>query len=159
MKAGPPARLMPELIAIAYTEETVAAQAAAELDRCAAEIPLDPDAVGVIVAERNGNHQLLTSRHPGATAAWSKFWGVIFGVVMNEAEPSELDLSFRQQVKGLLRPGSSVLMVAVDRVHPTTILAAVSQYGGNHISCPLGNGPLANMTSAESRTAEFRKEH
>jgi uncharacterized membrane protein len=150
---------MPELIAIAYTEETVAAQAAAELDRCAAEIPLDPDAVGVIVAERNGTHQLLTSRHPGATAAWSKFWGVVFGVVMNEAEPSELDLSFRQQVKGLLRPGSSVLMVAVDRVSPATILAAVSQYGGTHISCRLGSGPLARMTTAPRRTVEFRKEH
>src|ERR1043166_1988830 len=88
---------MPELIAIAYTEETVAAQAAAELARCAAEITLDPDAVGVIVAEKNGNHQLLTSRHPGATAAWSRFWGVIFSVVMNEEEASGLDLGVRQQ--------------------------------------------------------------
>jgi uncharacterized membrane protein len=129
---------MPELIAIAYTEETVAAQAAAELDRCAAEIPLDPDAVGVIVAEKNGNHQLLTSRHPGATAAWSRFWGVIFSVVMNEAEPSELDLSFRQQLKGLLRPGSSVLLVAVKHVTDETILATVSQYGGKPLTCPLG---------------------
>jgi uncharacterized membrane protein len=129
---------MPELIAIAYTEETVAAQAAAELDRCAAEIPLDPDAIGVIVAEKNGNHQLLTSRHPGATAAWSRFWGVIFSVVMNEAEPSELDLGFRQQVKGLLRPGSSVLLVAVKRVTRETILATVSQYGGKPLTCPLG---------------------
>jgi uncharacterized membrane protein len=129
---------MPELIAIAYAEETVAAQAAAELDRCAAEIPLDPDAIGVIVAEKNGNHQLLTSRHPGATAAWSRFWGVIFGVVMNEAEPSELDLAFRQQVKGLLRPGSSVLLVAVKRVTAETILATVSQYGGKPLTCPLG---------------------
>jgi len=128
---------MPELIAIAYTEETVAAQAAAELDRCAAEIPLDPDAIGVIVAEKNGNHQLLTSRHPGATATWSRFWGVVFGVVMNEAEPSELDLSFRQQVKGLLRPGSSVLLVAVKRVTREPVLAAVSQYGGKPLACPL----------------------
>lgn len=129
---------MPELIAIAYTEETVAAQAAAELDRCALEIPLDPDAIAVIVAEKNGNHQLLTSRHPGATAAWSRFWGVIFGVVMNESEPSEIDLSFRQQVNGLLRPGSSVLLVAVKRVAAETILAAVSQYGGKPLTCSLG---------------------
>ena len=129
---------MPELLAIAYTEETVAGQAAAELDRCAAEIPLDPDAIGIIVAEKNGNHQLLTSRHPGATAAWSRFWGVIFGVVMNESEPSELDLSFRQQVRGLLRPGSSVLLVAVERVTAETVLAAVSQYGGKPLTCPLG---------------------
>jgi len=131
---------MPELIAIAYTEETVAAQAAAELHRCAAEIPLDPDAVSVIVAEKNGNHQLLTSRHPGATAAWSRFWGLIFSVVMNEAEPSELDLSFRQQVRGLLLPGSSVLLVASGRETREEILAAVSQYGGKPLFCPLGAG-------------------
>jgi len=136
---------MPELIAIAYAEETVAAQAAAELDRCAAEIRLDPDAIGVIVAERNGNHQLLTSRHPGATAAWSRFWGVIFSVVMNEAEPSQLDLSFRQQVKGLLRPGSSVLLVAVKQVTEGTILAAVSQYGGKPLTCPLGAETTAGL--------------
>jgi len=136
---------MPELIAIAYTEETIAAQAAAELERCAAEIPLDPDAIGVIVAEKNGNHRLLTSRHPGAMTAWSRFWGVIFGVVMNEAEPSALDLGFRQQVKGLLRPGSSVLLVAVRRVPRETVVAAVSQYGGKPLTCPLGAEVTAGL--------------
>jgi|GEM_PF-1097737 len=144
---------MPKLIAIAYTEETVAAQAAAELERCAAEIPLDPDAVGVIVAEKNGNHQLLTSRHPGATAAWSRFWGVIFGVVMNEAEPSELDLSFRQQVKGLLRPGSSVLLVAVRRITQETVLTAVSQYGGKALTCPLGAEAPSSLSPSDSDPA------
>jgi uncharacterized membrane protein len=141
---------MPELIAIAYTEETVAAQAAAELDRCAAEIPLDPDAICVIVAEKNGNHQLLTSRHPGATAAWSRFWGVIFSVVMNEEEPSGLDLGFRQQVKGLSRPGSSVLLVAVGRVAQEPVLAAVSQYGGKPLTCPLD----ADVTAGLGRISE-----
>jgi uncharacterized membrane protein len=136
---------MSELIAIAYTEETVAAQAAAELDRCATEILLDPDAIGVIVAEKNGNHQLMTSRHPGATAAWSRFWGVIFGIVMNEEEPSELDLSFRQQVKGLLRPGSSVLLVVVRRTARESVLAAVSQYGGKPLTCPLGTEATAGL--------------
>jgi uncharacterized membrane protein len=136
---------MPELIAIAYTEETVAPQAAAELERCAAEISLDPDAIGVIVAEKNGNHQLLTSSHPGATAAWSRFWGVTFGVVMNEAEPSGLDLDFRQLVKGLLRPGSSVLLVAVRRPIRDSVLAAVSQYGGTSLTCPLGSDVTAGL--------------
>jgi len=136
---------MPELIAIAYTEETIAAQAAAELDRCAAEISLDPDAIAVIVAEKNGNHQLLTSRHPGATAAWSRFWGAIFTLVMNEAEPSDLDLTFRQQVKGMLRPGSSVLLVAVKRVTKETILGTVSQYGGKPLTCPLGTEATAGL--------------
>ena len=136
---------MPNLIVIAYADETVAAQAAAELERCSTEIGLDPDAVGVIVGERDGKHQLLTSRHPGATAAWTRFWGALFGALMNEAEPSELDRSFRQRVKGLLRPGSSALLVAVDRVSPATVLAAVSQYGGSHLSYPLDDDAAAGL--------------
>lgn len=98
----------------------------------------------MIVAEKNGNHQLLTSPL-GATAAWSRFWGVIFGVVMNKAEPSGIDLGFRQQVKGLLRPGSSVLLVAVRRVTRETVLAAVSQYGGKPLTCPLGADATAGL--------------
>src|SRR5204862_1595678 len=73
------AEQMPELIAIAYAEETIAAQAAAELERRADDLPIDPDAIGVIVCERNGCWQLTTSRHPGATARWSKFWGALLG--------------------------------------------------------------------------------
>jgi len=136
---------MPELIVISYTDETVAAQAAAELDRCSTEIGLDPDAVSVIVGERDGKYQLLTSRHPGATAVWSSFWGILFGALMNEAEPSELDRGFRQRVKGLLQPGSSALLIAVDRVSPSTVLAAVSQYGGRHLSCQLEDHPPASF--------------
>jgi uncharacterized membrane protein len=136
---------MPDLIVIAYTDETVAAQAAAELDRCSTEIGLDPDAIGVIVGERDGKHHFLTSSHPGAAAAWSSFWGVVFGALMNEAEPSELDRGFRQRVKGLLQPGSSAVLVAVDRVSPATVLAAVSQYGGRHLSCRLEDRPPATL--------------
>jgi uncharacterized membrane protein len=139
---------MPKLIVIFYAEETVAAQAAAELDRCSSEIGLDPDAVSVVVAERDGKYQLLTSRHPGATAVWSSFWGVLFGALMSETGPSDLDRTFSQQVKGRLRPGSSALLVAVDRVAESTILDAVSQYGGRHLSCPLADhrtpGPPAS---------------
>lgn len=133
------------MIVIAYTDETVAAQAAAELDRCAPEIPLDPDAIGVIVVERDEKYRLLTSRRPGVTAAWSKFWGVLFDVLVNEAEPSELDRGFRQRVKGLLGPGSSVLLVAIGTVSAATVLAAVSQYGGRSLTCPLGEDTAAGL--------------
>ncbi len=53
--------------------------------------------------------------------------------------------SFRQQVKGLLRPGSSVLLVAVRRVTRETVLATVSQYGGKPLTCPLAAGPTAGL--------------
>jgi uncharacterized membrane protein len=132
---------MPELIVISYLDQTVAAQAAAELDRCSTAIGLDPDAISVIIGERDGKFQLLTSRHPGATAVWSSFWGVLFGALMNETEPSGLDRDFRQRVTGLLQPGTSALLVAVDRVNPSTVLEAVSQYGGRHLLCRLEDHP------------------
>ena len=128
---------MPELLAIAYTEETLAGQAASELERCAAELPIDPDAVGVIACERSGSCQLMTSCHPGATAAWSKFWGALIGVVMNEAEPSEIDSDFRRRVRVALKPGTSVLFVAVGGGVRVEVLEAVSHYGGESFSCAL----------------------
>src|SRR5204863_6673032 len=102
---------MPDLIAIAYAEETIAAQAAEELERRADDLPIDPDAIGVIVCERDGSCQLTTSRHPGATAEWSKFWGGLLGVVMGEVEMGGIDASFRQRVKAMLRPGTSVVFI------------------------------------------------
>src|SRR5213079_934476 len=85
---------MPDLIAIAYAEDTIAAQAAAELERRAYDLPIDLDAVGVIVCERDGSCQLTTSCHRGATAGWSKFWGGLLGVVMGDVEVRGIDSSF-----------------------------------------------------------------
>ena len=70
---------MPDLIAIAYLEETIAARAEEELKRRADDLQIDPDAISVIVCERGGACQLTTSRHSGATANWSKFWGCSLG--------------------------------------------------------------------------------
>jgi uncharacterized membrane protein len=144
---------MPELIAIAYSDETLAGQAAAELERCAAELPIDPDAVGVIACERSGSCQLMTSCHPGATAAWSKFWGALIGVVMNEAEPSEIDADFRRRVRAALKPATSVLFVAVGGEVRVEVLEAVSQYGGESFSCALCAEATAGLWGAPNGAA------
>jgi hypothetical protein len=53
---------MPELIAIAYTDETLAGEAAVELDRCAADggtsltCPLGADLTADLWAAVNGEH-------------------------------------------------------------------------------------------------------
>jgi uncharacterized membrane protein len=128
---------MPDLIAIAYAEETVAGQAAEELERRADDLSIDPDAVGVIVCERDGSCQLTTSRHPGATAAWSKFWGLLLGVVMGDVEMGGIDSSFRDQIKRALTPGTSIMVVVVGRMQPERAMEAVSQYGGTALKYPL----------------------
>src|SRR6476619_4386772 len=140
---------MPDLIAIGYTDETVAGQAAEELERHADELSIDPDAIGVIVCERyGGSCELTTSRQPGATAAGSKFWGALLGVVMGESEMRGIPSSCREQVKGLLNPGSSCLFVVVGRVSPERAIEALSQYGGAALKCTLATDAVAELRDA-----------
>jgi uncharacterized membrane protein len=139
---------MPEIIAIEFTDETVAGQAAKELERLAEDLPMDPDAIGVFVCERSGKSELMTSCHPTATAAWSKFWGVFFSLVMNESEESGIDLDFRRQVRAMLKPGRSVLLVVIERVGADRILAALSHFEGSVITHPLKLKATSELWSA-----------
>lgn len=142
---------MPDLIAIAYAEETIAGQAAEELQRRGDDLRIDPDAISVIVCERDGSYQLTTSRHPGptrhpgATAAWSKFWGVLLGVVMGEVQMSGIAPSFRDRIRGMLTPATSILFVVVGRSRPERVVKALSQYGGTALKCSLVRDDMAEL--------------
>jgi uncharacterized membrane protein len=139
---------MPDLIAIAYAEETVAGQAAEELDRRADDLSVDPDAIGVIVCERDGSFQLITSRHPGGTASWSRFWGMLLGAVMGEVEISGFDQVFRERIRGMLSPGTSVLFAVIGGMRPERAREALSQYGGTALGCPLARDGMAELWEA-----------
>ena len=140
---------MPDLIAIGYADETVAGQAAEELERRADELSIDPDAIGVIVCERDGSScQLTTSRRLGATAPWSKFWGALLGVVMGESEMSGIGSSFRERIKGVLKPGTSILFIVVGRAGPEQAIEALSQYGGAVLTNPLSKADMAELWDA-----------
>ena len=128
---------MPDLIAIKYAEEPTASQAAEELERRGDDLLIDPDAIGVIVCERDGSCQLMTSRHPGAKVGWSKFWGVLLGAVTGGVRMSGIDSEFRDRVHDMLTPGSSVLFIVVAKGPPERAIEAVSQYGGTWLKCPL----------------------
>lgn len=128
---------MPELVALSYADETVARQAADELVRQSDHLPFDPDALAVIICERNGNYQLLSSRHPGATVPWVRFWGGLIEVLTNEAEPSDIDPEFRRQLAGLMMPGTSTMLTVVSRTKANEVLNALSHFDGASISCAL----------------------
>jgi len=136
---------MRQLIAIAYEEQTTAAQAAEELKRRADDLSLDPDAIGVIVCERDGSYQLGATHHPpSATVAWSKFWGILFGVLVGEIESSAMDAKFRDRIADLLTPGSSILFAVVE-MRPEAVLEALTQYGGTPLKCSLGRDGMAEL--------------
>lgn len=129
---------MPELIAITYPDEILAGQAAAELERRSGDLGMDPDAIGVTICERDGTSHLVTSRQPGTTAAWSRFWGELFAVMTGESEAGGLDADFRQRVQGAIAPGTSLMLFVIDRARAGSALAAVSQFAGSVLRSPLG---------------------
>jgi uncharacterized membrane protein len=139
---------MLELIAIAFREETTAAQAAMELERRADDLEIDPDAIGVVICERDGSCQLMTKRRPTATAAWSKFWSCLLEVVMDERRQTGIDGAFRRSVNETLTPGTSILFAAADEAHGRLAIDALSHYGGSPLTCLLATAGMAELREA-----------
>jgi uncharacterized membrane protein len=135
-----------ELIAITFAEETIAAQAAQELERRVDDLGIDPDAIGVIICERDGSFQLLTKRRPGAQEAWSTFWGRLLEVVTDQSPG--LDPGFCREVNDHLTPGSSVLFLVATPMQGRSAIDALSQYGGASLSCALSSDGMAELREA-----------
>jgi uncharacterized membrane protein len=73
---------MADLIAIGYSDEETAAKAAAEAQRLAANLVIEPDAIAVIRRDREGKFHVTTNHRPVSTGAiWGMFWGILFGVL------------------------------------------------------------------------------
>lgn len=127
---------MRQLIAIAYGDETLAGRAAEEVARCVEELPVEPDATSVVVCERDGGVQLTTSRRPGATEHWSRFWSLLVDAVMNGGpEAAGLDRTFNARLRRALQPGTSALLIATER--EAALQEALSPFDGQPISCAL----------------------
>ncbi len=65
---------MADLIVIGYDDEQTAERAAEEVDRLAADLIIQPEAVAVISRDKNGKYKVTTNHHPiaeGATWGWS----------------------------------------------------------------------------------------
>jgi uncharacterized membrane protein len=146
---------MADLVAIGYEDETTAALAAEEVRRLAADLIIEPDAVAVIVRDKEGKYHVTTSHHPvGGGATWGMFWGLLFGLLFfvpvfgmavgaglgalfGKIEKSGIDKEFQQQVRDLLTPGTSALFVVVEKVTPDKAVEALSQYGGTVLKSSL----------------------
>jgi Protein of unknown function (DUF1269) len=137
-----------ELIAIAFGEETIAAQAAAELERRSDDLAIDPDAMGVIICERDGSCQLMTKRHPAATAAWSKFWSRVLEILMDDWREAGIDARFRTRVGETLTPGTSILMAVAAEPQAERAIDALSHYGGRSLTCGLSDGGMTELREA-----------
>ena len=157
---------MADLIAIGYPDETTGALAAEEVRRLSNELIIEPDAVAVIVRDKEGKFHVHTSHHPvGGGATWGMFWGMLFGLlffvpvfgmavgaglgaIFGKIEKSGIDKEFQQQVRDLLQPGTSALFVVVEKVTPDKAVEALSQYGGTVLKSSLSKDAEAELQEA-----------
>jgi uncharacterized membrane protein len=147
--------LMAELIAIGYDDETTAAAAAAEVDRLAGELVIEPDAVAVIVRGQDGRYRVTTNHHPvGGGASWGMLWGLLFGMlffvpvfgmavgaglgaIFGTMEKTGIDTAFQEQIRDMVQPGTSALFLVVEKATPDKAIDDLSRFGGTVLRASL----------------------
>jgi len=146
---------MAELIAIGYPDETTATAAADEARRLANDLIIQPDAIAVIIRDKDGSYHVHTNHHMvGAGATWGMFWGFLFGLLffipvfglaigagmgalMGKLTKSSIDKQFQDQVRGMIQPGTSALFLMVEKVTPDKAIEAMSKFGGTVLKTSL----------------------
>ena len=162
---------MADLIAIGYPDETTAIEASRTAEELAHELIIQPDQIAAIVRHKDGKYQVITNHHEvGAGAAWGGFWGLLFGLLffvpvlglavgagfgalMGKVAKSGIDREFQEQVRDMLKPGTSALFLIVEKVTPDKAVDALGQYGGTVLKSSLTK-EAEQALQAELNTAE-----
>ena len=146
---------MADLIAIGYPDEATAEAAADEARQLAKDLIIEPDAIAVIVRDAKGDYHVHTQHHMvGQGATWGMFWGLLFGLLffipvfglavgagmgalMGKITKSGIDKQFEDQVRDMIKPGTSALFLMVEKVTPDKAVEAMSKYGGTVLKTSL----------------------
>jgi uncharacterized membrane protein len=155
-----------DLIAIGYEDTTTALRAMEEVERLQGDLIIEADAVAAIIRSPDGKLKTITNQHAvGAGTTWGMFWGFLFGIlffvpflgmavgagmgaIMGKITKSGIDKQFQEQVRELLKPGTSALFMIVEKVTPDRAVAALSKFGGTVLKTSL----------SDEATAELQKE-
>ncbi len=147
---------MADLIAIGYDDETTAIDAMGEAQRLQQDLVIQADAVAAIVRDADGSYHTHTTQSPstGQGATWGMFWGLLFGLLFfipvfgmavgagfgalfGHMGKKAIDKQFQDQVREMLKPGTSCLFMIVEKVTPDKAVAALSKYGGTVLKTSL----------------------
>ena len=157
---------MADLIAIGYPDQATAVEAADEARRLAADLIIQPDAIAVITRDEEGSYHVHTSHHPvGAGASWGMFWGFLFGLLffipvlglaigaglgalMGKFAKTSIDKQFQDQVRGLVKPGTSALFLMLEKVTPDKAVEAMRKYGGTVLKTSLSKDDEKELQDA-----------
>jgi uncharacterized membrane protein len=157
---------MADLIAIGYPDETTATAAADEARRLARDLIIQPDAIAVIVRDKDGSYRVQTNHHMvGAGATWGMFWGLLFGLLffipvfgmavgagmgalMGKLTKTSIDKQFQEQVRDMIKPGTSALFLMLEKVTPDKAVEAMSKYGGTVLKTSLSKADEKELQDA-----------
>ena len=154
---------MADLIAIGYDDTTTAVAAMDEVQRLANDLVIQPDAVAAIIRDQDGKLRTITNQHAvGAGTTWGMFWGFLFGLlffvpffgmaigagmgaIMGKLGKSGIDKQFQDQVRDMLKPGTSALFMIVEQMTTDKALDSLSKFGGKVIKSSLSKEAEAEI--------------
>src|SRR5215475_5159384 len=157
---------MADLIATGYTDEATADAAAAEAQRLARDLIIQPDAIAVIVRDEEGGYHVHNNHHTVcAGATWGLFWGFLFGLLffipvfgmaigagmgalMGKLAKNSIDKQFQDQVRDMIKPGTSALFLMLEKVTPDKAVEAMSKYGGTVLKTSLSKADERELQDA-----------
>jgi uncharacterized membrane protein len=134
--------------------------------RLSRDLVIQPDAVAAIVRNTEGKLRVTTNHHAvGAGTTWGMFWGMLFGMlffvpflgmavgagmgaIMGKLSKSAIDKNFQDQVRDMLKPGTSALFLVVEKVTPDKAVEALSQYGGTVLKSSLSKQAEKDLQEA-----------
>jgi uncharacterized membrane protein len=146
---------MADLIAIGYPDQTTAFEAMDEVERLSKDLVIQADSVAVIVRNPEGKMRVTTNHHAvGAGATWGMWWGMLFGLLffvpflgmavgaglgalMGKTAKTGIDKQFQEQVRDMLKPGTSALFMVVEKVTPDKAIESLSHFGGTVLKSSL----------------------
>ena len=157
---------MATLVAIGYPDEHTAIEAEKTAQRLAKDLVIEPDAIAAIQRDPDGKFKVTTSHHgTGKGAGWGMFWGFLFGLLFfipvlgmaigaglgalfGKFDNAGIDTVFIDEVKNMVRPGTSALFLIVEEVDPDKAVEALSPYGGTVLKSSLSEDAQQRLQKA-----------
>ncbi|MEV6300612.1 DUF1269 domain-containing protein [Actinoplanes sp. NPDC051861] len=157
---------MATLVAIGYPDETTATAASLEADRLAKDLIIQPDAIAVIIRDREGKYHVTTNHHAVAGGTtWGMFWGLLFGMLFfipilgmaigaglgaltGKLTKGAINKEFQERIREELQPGTSALFLIVESVTPDKAVEALSKFGGTVLKSSLPKETEAELQAA-----------
>ncbi|MEV4641448.1 DUF1269 domain-containing protein [Actinoplanes sp. NPDC049548] len=157
---------MATLVAIGYPDETTATAASLEAQRLAKDLIIQPDAIAVIIRDREGKFHVTTNHHAvGGGATWGMFWGLLFGMLffipflgmavgaglgalMGKMTKGAISKEFQDQVRDQVQPGTSALFLVVEHVTPDKAVEGLARFGGTVLKSSLSKETEAELQEA-----------